>query len=195
MNFVAYRFVPQTLLATWGSYFGLEDILFRCSPPKLPKCCYLQCSRPCPGGVCRPQSYQSIAIYRKFPPKPRWRVSPSKLPKYRYLQRSLPKYRYLQCSRPCPGGVCRSQTYRSITIYRDLTPALVPIFMERLPLALSNYVPKHCLQYGVLTFTLKTYQLHRRPQGDRFQLTRSVAIYGNPARKLMFGVDASIICC
>ena len=32
--------------------------------------------------------------------------------------------------------------------------------------------PKHCLQYGVLTFTLKEYEMYRRPQSYQITVTK-----------------------
>ena len=43
--------------------------------------------------------------------------------------------------------------------------------------------PKHCLQYGVLTCTLKEYEMHGRPQSYQIkaQSYQSIAIYSDPA--------------
>ena len=35
----------------------------------------------------------------------------------------------------------------------------------------NSFFPKHCLQYGVLTFALKEYVLHRRPQSYQIKVT------------------------
>ena len=103
------------------------------TPSKLPKYCYLSCSRLRPDAARRPRSYQSITTYRVpvpaqvrldafeitqvslpilFLPLPRRGSTPSK----------LPKFRYLACPCPCPGG---ARSYQSIATYRVLALAQV----------------------------------------------------------------------
>ena len=59
---------------------------------------------PCPGGVHRPRSYQSVAIYYVLPP------AQVMFPAFEVTKVSLfvvsPR-RYLSCSRPCSGEVSR----------------------------------------------------------------------------------------
>ena len=86
-----------------------------CPDLEVTKCCYVQCSRPCPGGVCRAQSDQS-QLFTVLAPLPRWGVPLS----------NLPKYRYLQWSRLCPGGVPLPRNNQSIAIYNVRAPAAHP---------------------------------------------------------------------
>ena len=55
---------PSQLLKCHYLFIVFHPLLKWCSPPsKLPKCSFLSYSCPCPSGVPRRRSYQSVAIY------------------------------------------------------------------------------------------------------------------------------------
>ena len=78
---------------------------------ELPRHDYLQCWRPCPCGLSRPQNYQSVAIHSARAPV-QVGVATSR----------LLKYRYLLCSRLCPSGLSCPQNCQSIIFFAMVAP-------------------------------------------------------------------------